>query len=80
MAVKGLKGSLVFQVFILQSRDGGFAGRWRATFVYSLLRIICLLVGISITSMVRMRQHHILDGSFFLVLKEGLATCRLVDL
>ena len=60
-----------FQLFILQSRDGDFEGRWQAAFVYSLLRIICLVVGISISIMVHEHPHHILD-----VLKEGLTMCR----
>ena len=64
------------QVYIVRSHDGTFMGRWKATCLYTVFKIIILLVGLSIVMVIRLQAHGVMDKNFFFKLWDGLYACR----
>ena len=64
------------QVYIVRSSDGTFQGRWKATCLYTVFKIITLLMGLSIVMVIRMKQHSVMDKNFFFKLWDGLNGCK----
>ena len=64
------------QVYIVRSHDGTFNGRWKATCLYTVFKIVILMVGLSIVMVIRLREHGVLDKNFFFKLWDGLYACR----
>lgn len=64
------------QVYIVRSSDGFFLGRWKATCLYTIFKIVILLVGLSIVMVIRLQEHGVLDKNFFHKLYDGLYACR----
>ena len=64
------------QVYTVRSSDGTFQGRWKASCLYTLFKIIILCIGLSLVMALRMREHGVLDKNFFFKLYDGLYACR----
>ena len=60
------------QVYIVRSSDGTFLGRWKATCVYTVMKLTVLVVGLSIVMVIRLQENYILDSLFFSKLHDGL--------
>nr|AHX26703.1 chitin synthase [Owenia fusiformis] len=75
LSLLSLAWSPKVQMYIVRSPDGTFQGRWKAMCLYTVFKIIVLMVGISIIMVIRLQQHHILDSNFFVKLGDGLYGC-----
>ena len=64
------------QVYIVKSADGTFSGRWKATCVYTIIKVLVLIIGLNIVMLLRLKQHGILDTEFFISLWSGVMACR----
>ncbi len=64
------------QVYVVRSSDGRFRGRWKATCVYTVLKLVAVLLGLNLVMLIRVGGHGFLDSSFFYTVWEGLLTCR----
>jgi chitin synthase len=64
------------QVYTVRSSDGTFQGRWKASCMYTLFKIIILCIGLSLVMALRMREHGVLDKNFFVKLYDGIYACR----
>lgn len=63
------------QVYIVRSYNGSFMGRWKATCLYTIFKLVILIIGLCIVMMIRLRIHGLLDKNFFYTLLEGIQSC-----
>ena len=63
------------QVYIVRSYNGSFMGRWKAACLYTIFKLIILILGLCIVMMIRLRIHGLLDKNFFYTLLEGITSC-----
>ncbi len=50
-------------------------GRWKAACLYTIFKLMILMIGLCIVMMIRLRSHGLLDKNFFNTLLEGMAGC-----
>ncbi|XP_013417859.1 uncharacterized protein LOC106178970 [Lingula anatina] len=75
LLILSLAWSPKVQVYIVKSHEDTFLGRWKATALYTVFKIIILIVGFSIIMVIRMRESVILNANFYVKLTDGLYGC-----